>query len=164
MTGTPWSTADDNEIHVVLEQDADDSEEVRRRIGHGEDQLRHACGFGVHSFGLAWTSLSRSLVLRIVLVSGRPILLLLLATFTGSCVSPSSAAQLSSAPREHEWRSYGADLASTRYAPLDQINASNFEELEIAWRLKTDFLGPRPEYMFQSTPLMSQYPELGSPR
>ncbi|TDI44698.1 MAG: pyrroloquinoline quinone-dependent dehydrogenase [Acidobacteria bacterium] len=87
-------------------------------------------------------------------MSERPALLLLLATFTGSWISPSSAAQSSPAPREHEWRSYGADLASTRYAPLEQITASNFEELEIAWRLKTDFLGPRPEYMFQSTPLM----------
>src|SRR5262249_17845366 len=42
----------------------------------------------------------------------------------------------------------------TRYAPLDQINASNFKALEIAWRFKTDALGPRPEYQFESTPLM----------
>ena len=25
-----------------------------------------------------------------------------------------------------EWRSYGGDLGHTRYAPLDQVNASNF--------------------------------------
>jgi quinoprotein glucose dehydrogenase len=36
-----------------------------------------------------------------------------------------------------EWRNYGGDLGSTRYAPLDQINASNFNKLEVAWRLKT---------------------------
>jgi quinoprotein glucose dehydrogenase len=53
-----------------------------------------------------------------------------------------------------EWRTYGGDLASTRYAPLDQINASNFNKLELAWRLKTDSLGPRPEFQFESTPLM----------
>jgi quinoprotein glucose dehydrogenase len=53
-----------------------------------------------------------------------------------------------------EWRSYGGDLGSTRYAPLDQINASNFSKLEVAWRFKTDFLGPRPEYQFEATPLM----------
>ena len=106
------------------------------------------------SLGLAEASLRWSLVLQIILVTARPILLLLLATCAVSPVSPSSAAQSSPAPRDHEWRSYGGDLASTRYARLDQINASNFEELEIAWRLKTDFLGPRPEYMFQSTPLM----------
>jgi quinoprotein glucose dehydrogenase len=53
-----------------------------------------------------------------------------------------------------EWRTYGSTLASTRYAPLDQINAGNFSSLEVAWRLKTDNLGPRPEFNFQSTPLM----------
>ena len=53
-----------------------------------------------------------------------------------------------------EWRSYGGDLGSTRYAPLDQINATNFSKLEVAWRFKTDSLGPRPEYQFEATPLM----------
>ena len=53
-----------------------------------------------------------------------------------------------------EWRTYGGDLRSTRYAPLDQINKDNFSKLEIAWRFKTDALGPRPEFNFQSTPLM----------
>ena len=53
-----------------------------------------------------------------------------------------------------EWRTYGADLASTRYSPLDQITGANFSKLEVAWRFKTDHLGPRPEYNYQSTPLM----------
>jgi quinoprotein glucose dehydrogenase len=53
-----------------------------------------------------------------------------------------------------EWRTYGGDLASTRYAPLDQIHAGNFGALEVAWRFKTDALGPRPEFNLQSTPLM----------
>jgi quinoprotein glucose dehydrogenase len=53
-----------------------------------------------------------------------------------------------------EWRTYGGDLASTRYSGLDQINASNFNSLEVAWRFKTDNLGPRPENNFQATPLM----------
>jgi quinoprotein glucose dehydrogenase len=53
-----------------------------------------------------------------------------------------------------EWRTYGGDLASTRYSPLDQITPANFNKLELAWRFKTDALGPRPEFNFQSTPLM----------
>jgi quinoprotein glucose dehydrogenase len=53
-----------------------------------------------------------------------------------------------------EWRTYGGDLGHTRYAPLDQINASNFKALEVAWRFKTDAFGPRPEYQLESTPLM----------
>src|SRR5213593_4145813 len=57
-------------------------------------------------------------------------------------------------PKVGEWWTYGADLASTRYSPLDQITKDNFGKLEVAWRFKTDFLGPRPEFNFQSTPLM----------
>ena len=53
-----------------------------------------------------------------------------------------------------EWPTYGGDLASTRYSPLDQINASNFNKLQLAFRFKTENLGPRPEFQFQSTPLM----------
>lgn len=53
-----------------------------------------------------------------------------------------------------EWRTYGGDLGHTRYSPLDQINAQNFDKLEVAWRFKTDNLGPRPETQLQSTPLM----------
>src|ERR1700677_381125 len=53
-----------------------------------------------------------------------------------------------------EWPTYGGDLGNTRYSPLDQINAENFSKLEVAWRFKTDSLGPRPEYQFESTPLM----------
>ena len=33
-----------------------------------------------------------------------------------------------------EWRSYGGDVGSTKYSPLDQITSENFEQLEIAWR------------------------------
>ena len=55
---------------------------------------------------------------------------------------------------EGEWPTYGGDLGHTRYSALDQIDSSNFNELEIAWRFKTDNLGPLPEYRFQSTPLM----------
>ena len=57
------------------------------------------------------------------------------------------------APRG-EWPTYGGDLRSTRYSSLDQISKDNFSKLEVAWRFKTDALGPRPEFNFQSTPLM----------
>jgi quinoprotein glucose dehydrogenase len=53
-----------------------------------------------------------------------------------------------------EWQTYGADLKSTRYSPLDQITADNFNKIEVAWRFKTDALGPRPEFNIQTTPLM----------
>ena len=66
--------------------------------------------------------------------------------------APSASPQ--SQPKSTEWSSYAADLAGTRYRPLDQINASNFNDLEIAWRIKTDNFGDRPEYKLEGTPLM----------
>jgi quinoprotein glucose dehydrogenase len=54
-----------------------------------------------------------------------------------------------------EWRTYGGDLASTRYSPLDQIDATNFSQLEVAFRFRTESLGPRPEFNYQTTPLMA---------
>ena len=59
-----------------------------------------------------------------------------------------------SGAKNGEWSTYGADLGSTRYSPLDQINRTNFSNLEVAWRFKTDNLGPRPEFNLESTPLM----------
>lgn len=53
-----------------------------------------------------------------------------------------------------EWRSWAGDTGSTRYSPLDQINATNFNSLEVAWRFKTEILGPRPDFNLQATPLM----------
>src|SRR6202050_3189734 len=53
-----------------------------------------------------------------------------------------------------DWPYYTADLKGTKYSPLDQINASNFNKLEVAWRFKTDNLGTRPEYKLEGTPLM----------
>jgi glucose dehydrogenase len=53
-----------------------------------------------------------------------------------------------------DWTTYGGDLRSTRYKALDQIHKGNFDKLQIAWRFRTDSLGPRPETNFESTPLM----------
>ena len=48
-------------------------------------------------------------------------------------------------PAGPNWFTYGGNLASHRYSPVDQINKDNFRNLRIAWRLKTDFLGPNPD-------------------
>lgn len=64
-----------------------------------------------------------------------------------------------------EWRSYGGDLGSTKYSPLDQIDATNFSNLRIAWRWQSadgslDLETLREQVptlgigMFQATPLM----------
>lgn len=55
-----------------------------------------------------------------------------------------------------EWTTYGADLGNTHYSPLDQITPDNFYKLQVAWRFKTENLGPRPEYNMEGTPLMAK--------
>src|SRR5687768_6600126 len=52
------------------------------------------------------------------------------------------------------WPTYGSNLASHRYSPADQLTKDNFSKLQIAWRLKTDFLGPRPDTLYSATPLL----------
>jgi quinoprotein glucose dehydrogenase len=59
-----------------------------------------------------------------------------------------------SGAKNGEWRTYGGDLGNTHYSPLKQIDAGNFKSLEVAWRFKTENLGPRPEFNLESTPLM----------
>jgi len=47
-------------------------------------------------------------------------------------------AAVCTAQKDTEWPTYAADLAGSRYRPLDQINASNFSQLEVAWRFKDE--------------------------
>ena len=56
--------------------------------------------------------------------------------------------------RAGEWPHYSGDITGSRYSPLDQVDATNFNKLEVAWRFKTDNLGPRLEYKLEGTPLM----------
>ena len=51
-----------------------------------------------------------------------------------------------------EWHYLGGDAAHTRYSPLDQIDASNFEDLEVAWIWRAENFGPTVDYAFKSTP------------
>jgi quinoprotein glucose dehydrogenase len=71
-------------------------------------------------------------------------------------LSPRLSGQTSPMPstKNGEWPMYTADLRGSKYSPLDQINAANFSKLEVAWRFKTDNLGPRPENKLEGTPLM----------
>ena len=77
-------------------------------------------------------------------------LLLGAGVFTAAAVAQSQTTDRAAPP---EWPTYGGNLASHRYSPLEQIDATNFKDLEIAWRLRTDFLGPRPDTLYSATPL-----------
>src|SRR5215475_2575603 len=78
---------------------------------------------------------------------------MLAACLLAPAVAPVNAQQ---GAKNGEWPTYGGDLGNTRYSPLDQINANNFNRLELAWRFKTDNLGPRAENNLEGTPLMAK--------
>src|SRR5690242_20286674 len=61
-----------------------------------------------------------------------------------------------SGAKNGEWTTYGGDLGNTHYSPLNQITGDNFYKLQVAWRFKTDNLGPRPEFNMEGTPLMAK--------
>src|ERR1700742_1553762 len=66
-----------------------------------------------------------------------------------------------------DWPMYFADPSGSRYSPQDQINASNFNQLQQAWHFKTDNMGGRPEFKLEGTPLEingTVYPTAGSRR
>jgi quinoprotein glucose dehydrogenase len=69
-------------------------------------------------------------------------------------MAPRGAAQDGAAARgnaDGEWRAWGADAWSSRYSPLDQINASNFNSLMVAWQWNASQWGDD-EY-YRTTPL-----------
>jgi quinoprotein glucose dehydrogenase len=72
----------------------------------------------------------------------------------GTQTLTAAGAEAASAPADTDWLTYGNDLANTRYAPLDQINANNFNKLEIAWRFDTTNLGPYVETRYETTPIV----------
>ncbi len=69
-------------------------------------------------------------------------------------LSAPGAADAQSGAEDGQWRYYGGDAGSTRYAPLDQINPDNVADLEIAWRWQAANFGPQPEFNYRTTPLM----------
>jgi quinoprotein glucose dehydrogenase len=77
---------------------------------------------------------------------------LVLLLFSG-LVAAGASAQRVPTTANGDWPLYTADLHGTKYSPLQQIDAGNFDELEVAWSFKTDHLGNRPEYKLEGTPL-----------
>src|SRR6184192_420744 len=85
---------------------------------------------------------------------------LVAAALAAMVIAPRTTAVLSGqaqgflSTKNGEWPYYTADIRGSRYSPLDQINGGNFNQLEVAWRFKTDNLGTRPEFKLEGTPLM----------
>lgn len=52
-----------------------------------------------------------------------------------------------------DWTHWGADAASTRYSPADQINGENFSTLQVAWVWRGDNFGPEADNILRATPI-----------
>jgi len=78
----------------------------------------------------------------------------LFIAFMAFTVHRPSAQTNRASSKDGEWTSYHANTRGHHFLPLSQIDAANFSKLEVAWRFKTDSLGPRPEYKLEGTPLM----------
>src|SRR5213592_3409860 len=85
---------------------------------------------------------------------GRPVMMVTAICAFITSLGAAGGAQSPGTAATSEWRSYAGDLRNHHYSPLAQITAANFNTLEVAWRFKTDNLGPRPEYKLEGTPLM----------
>jgi quinoprotein glucose dehydrogenase len=57
--------------------------------------------------------------------------------------------------RSGEWIYYGGDARNWRYKPFDQISAANFSSLQVAWRFRTDNMGPALDFRLGATPIMA---------
>ncbi|MBI4520858.1 MAG: PQQ-binding-like beta-propeller repeat protein, partial [Gemmatimonadetes bacterium] len=82
------------------------------------------------------------------------VLLAVAGCSTGPSDQPAAGGGMLPSTANGEWPSYNADVKGSRYSPLDQIDASNFNQLEVAWRFRTDNLGDKPEDKLEGTPLM----------
>jgi len=66
----------------------------------------------------------------------------------------SAAGSVVSGERNVGWEHFNGNVQAQRYSPLEQINASNVDELEVAWRWSGANYGPRAESLSVTTPLV----------
>ena len=76
----------------------------------------------------------------------------LVALTTGAFLArPSGQTTPSQGDRSGDWIYYGGDARNWRYKPFDQITAQNFSSMQVAWRFRTDNLGPNLDFNLGAT-------------
>ena len=81
--------------------------------------------------------------------------------------APLAMGQYGTSVYEGDWPNIHSGTSAQRYSPLDQINADNFGDLEIAWRFSTANFGPPTDFVNPSTPIEVDgvlYANIGSTR
>lgn len=100
-------------------------------------------------------------------ITTRKVLPAIVAAITACAGAQQLLAQAGSTIYDGDWVSYHGNDFAQRYSPLDQINADNVADLEIAWRFNTEKIGPSPDFNNPSTPLEIDgvlYTNMGSTR
>ncbi|MCH8265048.1 MAG: PQQ-binding-like beta-propeller repeat protein, partial [Proteobacteria bacterium] len=81
--------------------------------------------------------------------------------------APLALSQTGTSVNGGDWSTWAGNGLAQRYSPLDQINADNVGNLEIAWRFSTANFGPTTDFVNPSTPLEVDgvlYANIGSTR
>ena len=66
----------------------------------------------------------------------------LVTALAGGLSAPGAAIAQGPGTGDGQWTYLGGDSWHTRYTPIDQIDPSNFEQLEIAWEWNATSFGP----------------------
>ncbi len=121
--------------------------------GAGQSVIIRNCGMSQMAVVLPQESKNMAAKLRAVgfLVA------LAFGLMLGPAAPPAFAQQK---PTPGEWRHYGGDEGSTKYSPLDQINAENVGKVQVAWSWDSPDLPLQKEspslrsFAYETTPLM----------
>src|ERR1017187_6272409 len=103
--------------------------------------------------GVAVIKESIGAMLALKAKAGAYVLTALALALSAALLSGTALAAASEDGANVEWPTYAGSWDASKYKPLDQINASNFNQLEVVWRFKTDHIGNRPEFKLEGTPL-----------
>jgi glucose dehydrogenase len=94
-------------------------------------------------------------VAAFALAAGMAFACALPGTPSGESATQASVAVAANAKYDSgKWKYWGGDAGQTRYAPLDQIDASNVGRLKIAWRWTAEATGDASSSNFKATPLL----------
>jgi len=84
--------------------------------------------------------------------TGKPLASLIVSVGALAC-APLASSQPGTSVDEGDWPNIHGSYTANRYSPLDQINADNVDDLEIAWTFSTLNFGPTTDFVNPSTPL-----------
>ena len=90
---------------------------------------------------------------RILVLTTLALVAVVATVFTAAQSGARQGSGLVRGNKPGEWRYWGADAYSTRYSSLDQINASNFGKLQVAWQWNAAV--DAPDEYYRTTPLFA---------